>query len=650
MNFIKKIKTKLNSGKIKNDKLYLELKKYDYISFDFFDTIVKRNINTPSDVFKYIEDYAINDISNFYQLRVNAEKDARKTLHKEEITLRDIYSKIVREDSVDIYLNKELEIEYNLIVENKDIVDIIKRLKKENKKIYIISDTYFEQNFIMKILKKLNIDFFDGVYISSAYNKTKKTGNLFNEFLKKEKIDSKSLIHVGDSFDTDYIGALRNKIKCIKIPRIVNKLQNINEPDNINENIYNSFINNTMYSDDYFYKFGYENFGMFLFQYVKWLSNDIKNKGINKVYFFSRDGLIIKKAFDIVNNDKTIKSYYLEVSRRSLRVPSLWINYSYVNIINSLPFAKYISVVNIFENIGLNIDEYKEVLEKVDLHIDDILERNTLIDNVKVKKLFDCISSDLIANSKQEFNLLKKYLLNMDVNGKFATVDIGWSGGMQRFLETTLDKLNISHELYAYYIGVEQNYKKNIELRPNMHMQGYLFDFKHNENEVDRRQSFVGLLETLFLEQGGSVKNYKECENTVIANRFQYEYIVNGVETYEFKSIKKVQTGALDFIRNIVTDKLVGSIYLNPLQSFKKIQRIGENPNLKEVKIWGDFKFYDDSIEYLAKPKMIMLYLFNIKLLKKDFLNSRWKIGFLKRMLKIKASYYRLFIFLRKFK
>ena len=42
--------------------------------------------------------------------------------------------------------------------------------------------------------------------------------------------------------------------------------------------------------------------------------------GIKKVYFFSRDGLIMKKAFDLLFQD--VDTYYLEVSRRSLRVVS----------------------------------------------------------------------------------------------------------------------------------------------------------------------------------------------------------------------------------------------------------------------------------------------------------------------------------------
>ena len=46
---------------------------------------------------------------------------------------------------------------------------------------------------------------------------------------------------------------------------------------------------------------------------------------IDKVYFFSRDGYLMKQAFDLLYKENTdIKTYYLEVSRRSLRVPILW--------------------------------------------------------------------------------------------------------------------------------------------------------------------------------------------------------------------------------------------------------------------------------------------------------------------------------------
>ena len=60
--------------------------------------------------------------------------------------------------------------------------------------------------------------------------------------------------------------------------------------------------------------------------------------------------------------------------------------------------------------------------------------------------------------------------------------------------------------------GVADYYKRNMN-DGKLSLHGYLFDFYNNVNSVDKRSPFVGLYETLFLEQKGSVKNYIRDKN-----------------------------------------------------------------------------------------------------------------------------------------
>lgn len=98
-----------------------------------------------------------------------------------------------------------------------------------------------------------------------------------------------------------------------------------------------------------------------------------------------------------------------------------------------------------------------------------------------------------------------EYMKQMHVEGRFAVVDIGWSGGMQRFLQKSLGIIGIENEILGYYTGVADYYKRNMN-DGKLSLHGYLFDFYNNVNSVDKRSPFVGLYETLFLEQKGSVK------------------------------------------------------------------------------------------------------------------------------------------------
>lgn len=56
MRIEQQIKRKLNTRSSINVAYILEqIEKYDVISFDIFDTLLKRNVSTPIDVFAYIE-------------------------------------------------------------------------------------------------------------------------------------------------------------------------------------------------------------------------------------------------------------------------------------------------------------------------------------------------------------------------------------------------------------------------------------------------------------------------------------------------------------------------------------------------------------------------------------------------------------------
>lgn len=113
---------------------------------------------------------------------------------------------------------------------------------------------------------------------------------------------------------------------------------------------------------DKYYKFGYNTFGPLLWGYSHWLIDNLKKEGINKVYFFSRDGYIMLKAFNLIRGNEDFQKYYLEVSRRSLRVPILWKDCSIENLMTMLAPSNLISIKSIFDGIGLSIHNYKLLL------------------------------------------------------------------------------------------------------------------------------------------------------------------------------------------------------------------------------------------------------------------------------------------------
>lgn len=649
----RQVKDKINSGNIPSTQsLFNKVKNYKAVSFDIFDTLLKRKVNNPKDVFQLMQLNIGEKIPNFKDRRIKAEKKARLINNPREITLDDIYDNFSGLDEYqrDYLKGLELKFEKTVLVSNKPIVDLFNECIRDNKAVFIISDMYLPVTFVKQVLDDLGISGYTKLYLSSDKHLTKRSGALFNLYLKENNLEGKDCIHIGDSWESDYKKPRSKNITAIHIPRITNN----SSKENLNEQYLDNFIYlnaaNKKMTDSY-YKFGYEKFGPFLWGYVKWLHSNFKKENIKKVFFFSRDGYIMKKAYDLLYHDD-IKDMYLEVSRRSLRVPILWLDPSFENYINMISPSKLITIQSIFDGAGLDINNYKELLTKYNFTKKSTFDRSEILNNKQLKKLYNELFPEIIKKSKSEYKLLQLYLNQQDVSGKFAMVDIGWGGSMERYLTQTLNTLHIPHNIYGYYIGVADYYTKNIKEFP-LRMKGYLFDFKNDNKPVDKRSSFVGLFESLFLEQAGSVENYKrEGNDKVVSNRYPYEYLDDNKPTFELISVKKIQKGAIDFIKDVQHDFVLSNVLkFDSDELYQGIEQTGMQPNKEDLNLFADFYFYDEGRDdKLAAPAGLFTYMEHPKKLKEDFLVSRWKIGFMKKMFKLPLPYQKMYEQMRKLK
>ena len=393
--------------------------KYDYISFDIFDTLIKRDVPKPIDTFKLLEKKF--KASGFYNDRIAAEEKARKN-GKAEVTINDIYSNI--KPQYKFLKEKEIEIEKNICTINKDFISIYEYCIK-NKKVILTSDMYLPEEVIIEILNTNNINGYTKIYISNKYDKTKANGNLYEYIIADLNINKNQILHIGNSFKADYFKPMLYSIKALKIPTFVKRSKKINKKINYVD----SFINNHT-SDEYddYFKFGYERFGILMYGFINWLFYEMQESNVECVYFLARDGYIMKKVYDALGYNKKIQSYYFEASRRSLRIPSYNRKMTYEEILKELTVPNMTNLEQIFDSFGLEINNYKKVLEKYNFDESTYLKRDELKDNNSFHNLYDEISSDIFNNADNEREELKKYFSQFDFDKKVAVVDIGCAG------------------------------------------------------------------------------------------------------------------------------------------------------------------------------------------------------------------------------
>ena len=376
-------------------------------------------------------------------------------------------------------------------------------------------------------------------------------------------------------------------------------------------------------NNKYFCNFGYKYFGPLIYNFVIWLLNDLKRNKIEKVYFLSRDGYIIKKAFDIINLTN-IKSYYFYASRRSIIVPYLWKLKSEKEIFDVISFNKKITIETFLKKVGLDNYDVSSFLKKYNFTLHDYVDiSNRGIFDELLKEVFPIIKS----NSKSEWHSMIKYIEDNDFNGRVAIVDIGWYGSMQNSLEKLLPNV----EIYGYYFGLIPNKVMSIK-----NAKGYLFDKGKNIEIYNKLHYFINIFEFLFLAQHGSVKRYSN--NDCGVEFYEYEYSKCDEKYY----VKFIQDSAIKFVK----DNFKLNIEVN--DAIDKFIFFFINPNYKTSKIFGNIKFNDDEFKYIAKPSSLLRYIFDIKKFKHDFINSSWRIGFLKRLFIIPLPYFKINNLIRK--
>lgn len=142
---------------------------------------------------------------------------------------------------------------------------------------------------------------------------------------------------------------------------------------------------------------------------------------------------------------------------------------------------------------------------------------------------------------------------------------------------------------------------------------------------------------------------YEHKDNVVVAKRYPYEYEIDRSLLPEALRVRDIQAGALQFARKYSLSKLSDYIGDNRELYFDYIYSTGTNPSKKDLEMYGDFLFFNNGSEaYLSKTKGMGYYIIHPKQFLKDLSAAQWKIGYLKRTLKVRLPYLKIYTLLHK--
>ena len=551
---------KKNNFQIKNfkkfdiEKIKKKIKKSSCISFDIFDTILNRKVIRPHDIFHLIESRIINELNlriNFASKRIRIENllferqkntynldEVYETFHKRYKTNKNLLKKI-----------KKIEIDFEIKFSEprNEIVKIYKYCKNLKKKIFFISDIYFDTHVVKKILKKNNIPLPNTILLSSKYKKSKIDGSLFEYF--KSKYPAKNYLHFGDNEISDNLIPIRYKMQSVYLPSNRELFYN-SELGSIQKNqknpidllitglivnrIFKNFPFNLIGKDKQIlindYKdFGYIFFGPLIFNYIFWLIKNTESSKISKILFCARDGYFLKiiydftvKLFNLPNNSKSL---YLKTSRRTAIVPSF---FNVHDILKSFKRHRFFGdKKTLFQNrFGItysNKDKDKEIInsennyKKLKLIISENL--NKILDNSKIER-------------KNYINYLNGLIKKED---RIAISDQGFYGTVQHSIEKILKR-----KFFGYYLCSYKTITNNKRVIKGC--------YDYNSSNF-KKMNFM--FETVFTAPYGTY--LKSCNNKKFTNDKKMTNQKN------FRNKELIVEGIKKFLNDLENSKLINS-------------------------------------------------------------------------------------------
>ncbi len=322
-----------------------------------------------------------------------------------------------------------------------------------------------------------------------------------------------------------------------------------------------------------------------LVEYVCWVLRSAREKGIERLYFLSRDAWLMYRCAQamVKELDIPIDCRYLRVSRRSLRFPEYHLlGKDCVDMIFLSGID--VSMRTILRRGGLTDDEMAISCREVDYtdDLDRILNRGDIL---WWKKVFRSRGNAFVEYVKSHslwaladcMGYLKEQGLTENVS--WAVVDSGWVGTLQRSLRNLLNTERPGIEVEGFYFGLYETPSPHTGCRYNT----YYFSPR---GDISKKVYFSNCLyEIVYSEPEGMTVGY--APNGGFTPVLSPEGILN------VGSLKRRAELLDEFMaKYLCTER---AEILNPAPVAETIYRkVMGNPTAKEASYYGSMKFSDD--------------------------------------------------------
>ena len=578
-------------------------------SFDIFDTLVTRKTATPTGIFCVVQDilrrdhsdvYPVDLVEDFYFYRTNAEQAARRKADGKEITLDQIYEMLfetfqheMSRDRLWTIRDIEIETELQWVVPIPENVQKVHALLDRGERVVLISDMYLPSSLIRKMLESCDQRVAGcPIYVSCEAGVTKHGGGLFHHVSECENIRFEEWHHYGDNKHADH-----------RVPCSMGIRTTLYERTALNE-IEKSYLK----KDVLFYQLyagtsrlyrithphandkqivGASLAGPLLFPYVDFVLRDAQQRGIDRLYFLARDGQILLKIAQTINEQQNLNMdlRYLYCARQVCYLSGLFrVNEKTLERILQRDIRPSVEVIS--RRLGLSPEEMFSVLP--DGIKKDIKDISTPYGKKTASKIKNFLLSDesvqerIAQVARQHRGMFISYLRQEGFfdQQSLGIVDMGWSGRMQDdFVKAAMDGKR-GMTIHGYFFSVSS-------VTNGTSVQ----NFKHSAVSFPRIP--VNPLECLTAANHGTTFGYLDKDDRIIPQTEQGEYL-------DQWGITELQGAALWFVHHYQeTTKSIRGFGISPLSVESTLLGLLNRPSRWIASVLGTVPFSTDPNDLL---------------------------------------------------
>lgn len=587
---------------------------YDVISFDVFETLLHRQgVFRPIDLFLVIGAKAREltglGPEDFSHLRMRAERDARCAMaHRsgQEVRIEEIYSSFnklmvasgrlpIRE--IERLIELELETELAHLKPVESVRPFYEWAIDAGKTVVFVSDFYAPQSFLDEALRRNGYERNHGLFVSSTLDLTKHHGGLYDHVCQALGAQPANVLHVGDNPWSDGSRALQAGIAHLRIGNPANRLIQRQRIDwrrphpPLTSAVHTAAVSGLFGQGLTFLdpsdlpvleRVGRECLGPLLLGMASWLYEEAADKGFTDFYFCSRDGLVMKQAFDLYQQrfGSHAATHYLEVSRQVI----------YRGLAAADPASAEALFVQNWSRLtpddalsrwGLDPAAHIEAIKSAGFQSgDDAVAIGNQAGAKRFKALFQACRQALTQTNEAHAETFVSYLAELGLTGAASPclVDIGWHGSLQKGLDTLLASTGRKTPLAGRYLGLFLNEER----LKNFAAAGYLFS-KDGTALAKALRASPSLVELLHTAGHGSTAGYVRNDDKTVA---VFEHRPEEIAQYRTK-IEPIQKTALAFVSDVLSNPRLTAHAIAPEDAFAGLNRLLNRPDRDEYETIG---------------------------------------------------------------